>query len=258
MRRAPSRWPSRCPTAARELAQRFWPGPLTLVLRKKEIVPDLATSGLPNVALRVPAHPVAQALLRAFGGPLAAPSANRFGRISPTDAQAVRAELGEAVPLILDGGPCAVGLESTVLFLSERSAGAAARGRDFARGNRGGGRVRSSTPRRSMNVRWRRASSSITTRRANRCGSCATPAEIPSQARHRLAGLWDAERAGPFAGVVENLSPAGDLREAAANFFRALRALDDDPRVQILYAMPLPAHGLGLAINERLERAAHR
>jgi len=85
------------PDAARELARRFWPGPLTLVLRKKKTVPDLATSGLPNVALRVPAHPVAQALLRAFGGSLAAPSANRFGRISPTDAQAVRSELGENV-----------------------------------------------------------------------------------------------------------------------------------------------------------------
>src|SRR6201999_239923 len=97
----------------------FWPGPLTLVVRKKEIVPDLATSGLPKVAIRVPAHPVAQALLRAFGGPLAAPSANRFGRISPTDAASVRAELGQAVPLILDGGPCAVGLESTVLLISE-------------------------------------------------------------------------------------------------------------------------------------------
>jgi L-threonylcarbamoyladenylate synthase len=107
------------PIAARELAQRFWPGPLTLVLRKRDIVPDLATSGLPHVALRVPAHPVAQAVLRAFGGPLAAPSANRFGRISPTDAQAVQSELRDTVPLILDGGPCAVGLESTVLFISE-------------------------------------------------------------------------------------------------------------------------------------------
>ena len=109
------------PALARELALRFWPGPLTLVLSKQGFVPDLATSGLPNVALRVPAHPVAQALLRAYGGgPLAAPSANRFGRISPTDAQAVRAELGDAVPLILDGGPCAVGLESTVLYVAER------------------------------------------------------------------------------------------------------------------------------------------
>ena len=106
------------PEAARELAAKFWPGPLTLVLRKRDIVPDLATSGLPHVALRVPAHPVAQELLRAFGGPLAAPSANRFGRISPTDAAAVRAELGDAVPLILDGGPCTVGLESTVLSLA--------------------------------------------------------------------------------------------------------------------------------------------
>ena len=85
------------PTAARELAQHFWPGPLTLVIRKTALIPDLATSGLPNVAIRVPAHPVAQAVLRAFGGPLAAPSANRFGRISPTEAQAVRTELGDAV-----------------------------------------------------------------------------------------------------------------------------------------------------------------
>jgi L-threonylcarbamoyladenylate synthase len=107
------------PTAARELAQRFWPGPLTLVLLKRDFVPDLATSGLPHVAIRVPAHPVAQAVLRAFHGPLAAPSANRFGRISPTDAQAVQAELGEGVSLILDGGPCGVGLESTVIFISE-------------------------------------------------------------------------------------------------------------------------------------------
>src|SRR5882762_6153843 len=107
------------PVTARDLARRFWPGPLTLVLRKSAHVPDLATSGLPNVALRVPAHPIAQSLLREFNGPLAAPSANRFGRISPTDAQAVRTELGDAVALILDGGPCAVGLESTVISLAD-------------------------------------------------------------------------------------------------------------------------------------------
>ncbi|MEN9223037.1 MAG: L-threonylcarbamoyladenylate synthase [Thermostichus sp. BF3_bins_97] len=96
----------------------FWPGPLTLVLPKRPAVPDLVSSGLPTVALRVPAHPVAQALLQAVQTPLAAPSANRFGRISPTSAQAVYAELAGRIPYILDGGECAVGLESTVLKLS--------------------------------------------------------------------------------------------------------------------------------------------
>ncbi len=100
------------------LIDTFWPGPLTLVLPKCPTVPDLVSSGLPTVALRVPAHPVAQALLQAVQTPLAAPSANRFGRISPTSAQAVAAELGGRIPYILDGGACAVGLESTVLKLS--------------------------------------------------------------------------------------------------------------------------------------------
>jgi len=243
------------PTSARELAQHFWPGPLTLVLRKKRRVPDLATSGLPNVALRVPAHPVAQAVLRAFGGPLAAPSANRFGRISPTDAQAVLTELGDAVPLILDGGPCAVGLESTVLFLSEhqpvllRAGGIpveeiealvgplrhATRADD--RPQAPGQLMHHYAPRKPLRL-------------------VREIAEIPSQPDSGWLAFGTLNAAVPFLGVVENLSPASDLREAAANFFRALRALDDDPRVGALYAMPLPAHGLGLAINERLERAA--
>jgi L-threonylcarbamoyladenylate synthase len=243
------------PTAARELAQHFWPGPLTLVLRKKGMVPDLATSGLPNVALRVPAHPVAQAVLRAFGGPLAAPSANRFGRISPTDAQAVRTELGEAVPLILDGGPCAVGLESTVLFLSEhqpvllRAGGVALEEIEAVVGP-----LRHATPVDDRPQAPGQLKHHYAPRKPLRL--VRDLAEIPSQPESGWLAFGTPNVAVPFLGVVENLSPAGDLREAAANFFRALRALDDDPRVGALYAMPLPAHGLGLAINERLERAA--
>jgi L-threonylcarbamoyladenylate synthase len=242
------------PKSARQLAARFWPGPLTLVLPKKEIVPDLATSGLPHVALRVPAHPVAQELLRAFHGPLAAPSANRFGRISPTDAGAVHAELGEAVPLILDGGACQVGLESTVLDLSsgrpvllraggvpveelEALIGPIERSRPVDEKPAGPGQLKHHyAPRKPLRL-------------------VRTAADIPAD----LDAGWLAfgEQAGPFAGVIGNLSPTGDLREAAARFFRSLRQLDDDPRVAILYALPLPAKGLGLAINERLERAAH-
>ncbi|MDE3198227.1 MAG: threonylcarbamoyl-AMP synthase [Acidobacteriota bacterium] len=107
-------WPGR----AELLARRFWPGPLTLVVPKKAIVPDVVTAGLPSVALRMPAHPVAIELLRAARIPLAAPSANRFTQLSPTTAQHVRESLGDRVDMILDGGACAVGIESTVLSLA--------------------------------------------------------------------------------------------------------------------------------------------
>ncbi len=243
------------PETARELARRFWPGPLTLVLRKKEAVPDLATSGLPNVAVRVPAHPVAQALLRAFGGPLAAPSANRFGRISPTDAQAVRAELGDAVPLILDGGPCAVGLESTVLLLAGRQpallraggipieeiealvgpVGRATRADD--RPQAPGQLMHHYAPRKPLRL-------------------VRDIAEIPLRPDTGWLAFGPPPTLASFAGVVENISSGGDLHEAAANFFRAMRRLDENERVAAIYAAPLPARGLGLAINERLERAA--
>jgi L-threonylcarbamoyladenylate synthase len=242
------------PEMARRCAEIFWPGPLTLVLPKQSFVPDLATSGLPNVALRVPAHPVAQALLREFGGPLAAPSANRFGRISPTDAEAVRAELGDAVPLILDGGPCAVGVESTVLDLSgdgpvllraggvsiedlEEIVGPIKRARPVDENPAAPGQLRHHyAPRKPLRL----------------VSSAALIPDSPEAGRLVFGAVKIPE---DFSGVVENLSHAGDLREAATNFFRALRRLDDDARVTVIYATPLPAQGLGVAINERLERA---
>jgi L-threonylcarbamoyladenylate synthase len=243
------------PTAARELAQHFWPGPLTLVIRKTALVPDLATAGLPNVALRVPAHPIAQAVLRAFGGPLAAPSANRFGRISPTDAQAVRTELGDAVPLILDGGASAVGLESTVIFLSEnkpvllRAGGISIEEIEALIGP-----IQRAGPVESRPLAPGQLKHHYAPRKPLRLVD--DPAKIPSQPDTGWLAFGPPPAGSTFIGVVENLSPTGDLREAAANFFRALRALDDHPRVTRLYAMPLPAQGLGLAINERLERAS--
>ncbi|MGA4837452.1 L-threonylcarbamoyladenylate synthase [Streptomyces sp. G45] len=108
-------WAEDVPASARLLAEHFWPGPLTLVLRRGRRVPLEATGGLETVALRVPDHPVARALLAAFGGGIAAPSANRFGSVSPTTADHVRAELGDAVDVVLDGGPCGVGVESTIV-----------------------------------------------------------------------------------------------------------------------------------------------
>ena len=111
-------WAREIPKEAIALARAFWPGPLTLILKKEADVPDVVTGGQDTVGLRVPDHPVALALLRAFGGGIAAPSANRFGRISPTTAQHVLDELGEQVAMILDGGACNVGIESTILDLS--------------------------------------------------------------------------------------------------------------------------------------------
>lgn len=112
------RWAVDIPEAAHKLAATFWPGPLTLILRRRPSVPDAITGGQDTVGLRVPNHPLALQLLREFDGGVAAPSANRFGRVSPTTAAHVREELGSAVALILDGGPCAVGIESTILDLS--------------------------------------------------------------------------------------------------------------------------------------------
>jgi len=112
------RWAAEVPAGARRLAEACWPGPLTLLLRKSPRVPDATTGGLPNVGLRVPAHPLALELLRRFAGGVAAPSANRFGRVSPTTAAHVRADLGGDVDVLLDGGACNVGVESTILDLS--------------------------------------------------------------------------------------------------------------------------------------------
>jgi len=242
-------------TSARELAQRFWPGPLTLVVPKKDLIPDLATSGLPNVAIRVPAHPVAQQLLRAFKGPLAAPSANRFGRISPTDAQAVRTELGDAVPLILDGGPCAVGVESTVLYLSgPQPVLLRAGGIPLEEIEAVIGPVRHAAPVEDRPQSPGQLKHHYAPRKPLRLTRDVTA--IPSRADVGLLVFANPEWTRDFPGVIENVSPNGDLREAAANFFRAMRKLDDDPRVTELYAMSFPAEGLGLAINERLERAS--
>jgi L-threonylcarbamoyladenylate synthase len=244
------------PGQARRLAEKFWPGPLTLVVPKLDLVPDLATSGLPKVAIRVPSHPVAQALLRAFGGPLAAPSANRFGRISPTDADAVRLELGDAVPLILDGGPCAVGLESTVIEVGDgmitllRAGGISVEEIEQVAGTK----VARATPVDDSPLAPGQLKHHYAPRKPLRLLDAGE--SIPHRPGAGLLAFGSVT--GKDFSLVENLSPGGDLREAAANFFRALRTLDDDPRVEKIYASRVPDHGLGLAINERLERASSR
>lgn len=234
--------------AALALAERFWPGPLTLVLPRRTDggVSLLATAGLDTVAVRIPDHPAALALLAAFGGPLVAPSANPSGRISPTRADHA-AEGLPAVAMVLDGGACAVGVESTIVgFLADR-----------ALLLRPGGLTRD-------------AIEAVTGPLA-----LAEPSDRPSapgqlashyapRARLRLnaaaplpheAFLSFGPQAATPANPTLNLSPARDMTEAAANLFAYLRALDSS-RASVIAVSPIPSQGLGEAINDRLARAA--
>jgi L-threonylcarbamoyladenylate synthase len=273
------------------LAARFWPGPLTLVLPKRPRVPDLATSGLPTVALRAPRHPVAQGLIARAGVPLAAPSANRFGRISPTAAEDVLAELGGRIELILDGGRCEVGLESTVVAVADDGALALLRPGGTPVGElEAAAGTKLLTPTTNHRPPTTKASSArpaapgmLKSHYAptKRLILLPTPvAELrPSDATRiadRIAGKrgvgvllqagrTDAARAKleellPSTGVaweIESLSPAGDAAEAARRLFAALRALDASPAVELILAEPvLQTTGLGHAIADRLRRAS--
>jgi L-threonylcarbamoyladenylate synthase len=230
----------------RRLAEQFWPGPLTMVLRRRENagLSLLVSAGLDTVALRVPDHPVAQALLTIAGRPIAAPSANVSGRISPTTAAHVAADLGGRVALILDGGACRVGLESTVVDLSGHEAvllrpgGAAVEQLEAIVGRiaaAGAGPARSPGMLRRHYAPQRPLRLNATDARAGEA----------------LLGF------GPTGGPGNlNLSPRGDLVEAAANLFAMLRALDDEVGYTGIAVASIPEYGLGLAINDRLRRAA--
>lgn len=232
------------PDLAEQLAEAFWPGPLTLVLPKRPDAPiaDIANAGLDSIALRAPRHTAAQALIRAFDGPLVAPSANPSGGISPTTAQHVADGLGDRIDLILDGGACPVGLESTVIALLG----------GLPTLLRPGG-----LPRRQIEA---------ITGRLEEPGSSETllaPGMMKSHYAPNAAMRLNAETAeagevllgfGAIRGDL-NLSAAGDLAEAATGLFAALRALDARGAARIAVA-PIPDEGLGEAINDRLQRAA--
>jgi L-threonylcarbamoyladenylate synthase len=237
---------------ARILAERFWPGPLTLVLRSlsRSPVSLLATAGLPTVAVRVPSHPVAHALLVAVGRPVAAPSANPSGRLSATRAAHVAEALGDRIAMILDGGPTPLGIESTVLDLSG----------DRPRLLRPGALDRAAIE----EVTGPLGAIAADEPRPTAPGRLAVhyaPA-LPLRIGAGSVGPDEAllafgPRPLPGAAVVRNLSPDGDLVEAAANLFAMLHELDD-PRWVAIAAMPIPEEGLGEAINDRLRRAARR
>lgn len=229
---------------ARALAQRFWPGPLTLVLPAAEPSPvcDLARAGLDTVAVRVPGHPLARDLLAAFGGPVVAPSANRSGRPSPTTFGDAMSETGASATAALDGGPCGVGLESTVVALLDRPRllrpGAVTRAEVEALI---GPLAEAEADARRSPGRLARHYAPDTPVRLN------APAPEPGEA---YIGFGPSAPPGDL-----NLSPAGDLKEAAANLFAHLRTADRLGARAIAVA-PVPDQGLGEAINDRLRRAA--
>ncbi|WP_395709379.1 L-threonylcarbamoyladenylate synthase [Reyranella sp.] len=235
------------------LTARFWPGALTLVLPRSEgsTIALLATAGLDTVAIRAPFHPVAQALIRAAGRPVAAPSANRSGAISPTRAEHVAESLAARVPMIIDGGPCLVGVESTVLDLSgdtpillrpggvSREAIEAVIGRIALSDALPTGDAARKSP--------GQLASHYAPARPVRLGATGVGAD------EGLLAFGPDAPAGAM--LTFNLSPAGDLAEAAANLFAMMRALDR-PGIDRIAVMPIPETGLGLAINDRLRRAA--
>ncbi|HET7210826.1 MAG TPA: L-threonylcarbamoyladenylate synthase [Methyloceanibacter sp.] len=238
--------------AARTLAEAFWPGPLTLVLKRRSTcgIADLVSAGLDTIALRAPAHPVAQALLAKAALPLAAPSANRSGRISPTTAAHVEAELGDRPAMILDGGPSPLGIESTVVSMVGQEPALLRPG---------------AIPREAIErVLGARLAKAKAAERA------ASPGQLPSHYAPNTPLRLDATTVHPdeallaFGGnvpagarVTINLSQSGNLEEAAARLFTALRELDQ-AGVATIAVMPIPAIGLGEAINDRLRRATDR
>ncbi|MBR9763441.1 MAG: threonylcarbamoyl-AMP synthase [Rhodobacteraceae bacterium] len=234
------------PPEAVALARAFWPGPLTLVLprRAEATVAVGVTAGLPTLALRMPAHPVARALITEVGRPLAAPSANPSGRISPTEPAHVLAGLEGRIAALIDGGACTVGVESTILAVSE------------------GGEVRLLRPG-GIGAEEVLAATGLTLSAPAGDAGIEAPGQMLSHYAPRGSVRLNAETAepgetllgfGPVA-AAHNLSPSGDLREAAARLFALLHRMDREGVTRIAVS-PIPETGMGRAINDRLRRAA--
>ena len=238
------------------LANEFWPGPLTLVLPRQNLVPDLVTAGQKTVALRMSAHPVFAEVSRIYGRPIAAPSANRFGRISSTSASHVLTELGGRIPLIIDAGPCLHGIESTIVRVHEDGVEILRHGpvteerlSQFAavlaprQGTLTPGSMQSHYAPETRLILLEKLGGELPGERK---------ADFPRRTGFLLWSL-----SGEGLRFVEHLSTRQDLREAAANLYGALRRLDE-ARLELIVAEPVPETGLGVAIMERLRKAAAR
>ena len=246
--------PARDRPLVMKLVEYFWPGPLTLVLPKKGVMPDVVTSGLPTVAVRMSSHPVFRAVVEAFGQPLAAPSANRFGRVSPTTARHVADELNNRIHLIVDGGPTTHGVESTIITLREDSVW-----------------ILRSGPITADDLKPFAANVAVASRPAlpNAPGQLKThyapktpmkllaPGALPKPDKKGRQGLlaWCSDEDGRGFSKIEILSRTGNMKEAAASLFAKLRLLDS-AGLDVIVAESVPERGLGIAIMDRLRKAA--
>ena len=242
------------PDDARKLIEKFWPGPLTVVVAKKEIIPDIVTSGLPSVAVRMPDNRIALSLIESAQTPVAAPSANKFGHISPTCAAHVREQFGEEIDVILDDGPCTVGVESTIIgFIADPPVMLRPGGIPLEDIRRVIGDVhvpaRSSLTNASPGRQLRHYAP------ATPLAMGAAPLLLPGLRKGLLSFRAPPPHATKEYAAIEVLSEEGDLREAACNLFAALRRLDS-MGLDIIVTSSVPNQGLGLAINDRLHRAS--
>lgn len=236
-----------------ELAESFWPGPFTMVLPKREIVPEIVTAGLSTVAARISAHPVFAAIVEAFAKPLAAPSANRFGRVSPTTAQHVLNELRGRIPLVVDAGPTEHGIESTIITIRHGYINILRRGPITAEQLSAFAKIGIAASRDKISAPGQLASHYAPK----------TPLQLVDHAKsfspnlgQRCALLaWNAVEEDQRFVAIRNLSKRQDLRQAAANLFRYLHELDA-LGVDLIVAERVPPQGLGAAIMDRLQRAS--
>jgi L-threonylcarbamoyladenylate synthase len=242
---------------SRELSEKliaqFWPGPLTLVLGRQSIVPEIVTAGLDTVAVRISAHPIFAEIVREFGSPLAAPSANRFGRVSPTTAQHVLDELGGRIPLIVNAGPARHGIESTVIAPHGDKIDILRRGPVTAEQLSVFGKIDIVTSRENISAPGQLPSHYAPKTPLQLIDDAQSFSPKPNQRCALLA--WNPIKIDNRFVEIRRLSERGDLREAAANLFRSLRELDALD-VDLIVAEPVPDQGLGAAIMDRLRRAS--
>ena len=242
------------PDAAYRLAEAFWPGPMTIILPKKDCIPDLCTSGLPSVAVRFPSHPVAQAIIKESGLPLAAPSANLFKHVSPTTAEHVAAQLANRIAGIVDGGACCVGVESSIISLVGDKPTVLRPGAitpEMFRNVLGDVAIKESTskPGEAMQA-------------PGQCDTHYRPSvplyfgEVPTGCKlpARTARIAFGNQPGAIPATV-NLSETGDMTEATAKLYAYMHDLDT-PDYDLILVDPIPNTGIGIALNDRLKRAS--
>ena len=241
------------PDSAYKLAEAYWPGPMTIILPKKDCIPDLCTSALPSVAVRFPSHPIAQAIIKESGLPLAAPSANLFKHVSPTTAEHVAAQLADRIAGIVDGGPCSVGVESSIISLvgepTVMRPGAITP--EMFKAILGEVKIKESTSKPGQPMLA-----------PGQCDTHYRP-QVPLYYGEVPAGYTLPEhtvriafgsQAGPIPATV-NLSATGDMVEATSKLYAFMHDLDD-PKFDLILVDPIPNTGVGMALNDRLKRAS--